>query len=72
MLIRSNKAKCLKCDDVIISMHRHDYNTCSCGNLSVDGGLDYLKRNYRDVDNVEELSEIDYYDERENLQMENR
>lgn len=42
--IVSNQAKCLKCDDVIWSGHRHDFRTCSCGSLSVDGGQAYLKR----------------------------
>lgn len=45
--IIENKAKCLMCGDIIESKHRHDYVTCSCGNLSVDGGTDYLRRNFR-------------------------
>jgi len=48
MRIIENKAKCLKCGDVIESIDRHDYVQCSCGNISVDGGKDYLKRSYRD------------------------
>lgn len=48
MRIVENKAKCLKCGDVIESIDRHDYVQCSCGNISVDGGKDYLKRSYRD------------------------
>lgn len=43
-MITSNKARCLKCGDIIESTHRHDFQTCSCGNLSVDGGHDYLRR----------------------------
>ena len=46
--IIENKAKCLKCGDIIESIDRHDYVQCSCGNISVDGGKDYLKRSYRD------------------------
>lgn len=26
-------------------MNRHDFKTCQCGKVSVDGGIDYLKRN---------------------------
>jgi len=33
-----NGAVCLKCKDFIRSTHRHDFNTCSCGAVSVDGG----------------------------------
>lgn len=43
----ANRAQCLICYDTIESVHRHDYVTCSCGNLSVDGGLAYTRRVYR-------------------------
>lgn len=48
--IVENSAKCLKCGDKIISKHRHDYVTCSCGNISVDGGLDYCRRSFKDME----------------------
>ena len=48
--IIENSAKCLKCGDKIISKHRHDYITCSCGNVSVDGGLDYRRRVFKDME----------------------
>lgn len=54
--IWSNSAKCLVCGEVIRSCNIHDYVTCSCGNLSVDGGSCYLKRNIREVDKYKELS----------------
>jgi hypothetical protein len=44
MTIRRNSARCLECDTEIKSTHRHDYVSCPCGNLSVDGGHAYLKR----------------------------
>ena len=47
--IFKNAAKCLKCGDVIESKHRHDYVTCSCGNVSVDGGTDYLRRSFKEM-----------------------
>ena len=34
---------CVSCGDKIESLHRHDFQTCSCGSCSVDGGLDYQK-----------------------------
>jgi hypothetical protein len=55
MIIR-NAAKCLKCGDVIESKHCHDFVKCSCGNLFVDGGKDYLRRGYIDISLIEELS----------------
>ena len=51
-----NAVLCLNCDEEIESKHRHDFVTCICGNVSVDGGLVYLKRS---GDSYEELSEYD-------------
>lgn len=51
-----NKAKCLMCNDIIVSRHRHDFVTCSCGSLAVDGGKEYLKRSCVNLTNYEELS----------------
>lgn len=36
---------CGDCWQEIVSRHKHDYITCSCGQLSIDGGSSYLKRN---------------------------
>lgn len=38
-----NRAKCKLCGDILESFHRHDYIVCKCGEISIDGGLDYLK-----------------------------
>lgn len=54
--IIKNAAKCLKCGDVIESKHRHDYVTCSCGNVSVDGGTDYLRRSFQEMDSWIDIS----------------
>lgn len=43
-MIVQNAVTCLKCGDFIFSKHRHDFVTCSCGAISVDGGQAYLKR----------------------------
>ena len=45
-VIERNSAKCLDCGDEIVSKHRHDFVTCSCGNLSVDGGPEYARRSF--------------------------
>lgn len=37
-----NRAKCLMCGDVIESRHRDEFRLCSCGNLRVSGGKDYV------------------------------
>lgn len=38
-----NRIKCLKCGDIIESIHRHDWVQCSCGACFVDGGHDYMR-----------------------------
>ena len=43
-IILRNMARCKKCGDEIESKHTHDFVTCGCGSISVDGGKDYLKR----------------------------
>ena len=53
--IYANMAKCLKCNTVIRSKNRHDYRTCPCGSLSVDGGSWYLKRSGT-LDSYEDMS----------------
>lgn len=56
-----NRAKCLLCEDIITSDNRHDFATCSCGNLSVDGGSHYNRRLFRNEKYWEEMSV--YYEE---------
>lgn len=56
--ILKNRAKCLLCGDIIESKGRHDFVTCSCGSLSVDGGRWYLSRCYNDRLDWEERSLI--------------
>jgi hypothetical protein len=56
-MIISNKAKCRLCDDVVESKHRHDFVTCKCGEIFVDGGTTYLRRGATNFDNFIDLSE---------------
>jgi len=37
------RIKCLKCGDIIQSYHRHDFKWCSCENVFIDGGNDYMR-----------------------------
>lgn len=74
-VILSNKAKCKKCGDIIESKHVHDYVTCKCGAISVDGGHEYLKRSfpggtdYRDY--IDDLSIEEYIEDDKENQTEN-
>lgn len=55
--IISNKIRCKRCKQVIESTSVHDFKTCQCGAVSVDGGRYYLRRGGESED-WEELSEV--------------
>lgn len=53
-----NMIKCNSCGDVIESKYTHDFKFCSCGTVSIDGGLSYVKRSFKNSpDDFEDLSE---------------
>ena len=54
-MIVQNAVNCLSCGDFIVSKHRHDFVTCTCGAVSVDGGQEYLRR-VGDITNAVDLS----------------
>ena len=56
MIIR-NAAQCAKCGDVIESTHRHDFVSCSCDEIFVDGGKEYLRAGAKDLNNFISLVE---------------
>ena len=58
MIVR-NAIKCLLCNDIVESTHRHDFQQCFCGNVFVDGGYDYLRSGVRDPSAYLSLVETD-------------
>lgn len=38
-----NNFRCRACGWTVVSLHRHDFVGCKCGNF-VDGGFDYNRR----------------------------
>lgn len=57
--ILRNAIKCNHCGDVIESKHRYDFKSCKCGCVHVDGGLEYLRRGFKNgKEDYEELSEF--------------
>lgn len=54
--LQKNSVRCLVCFDEIEPKHRHDFVTCSCGNVSVDGGLAYTRRTAKDFTMIEDTS----------------
>ncbi len=49
-----NRIKCRLCNDIIESLHVHDFKWCKCGAIAVDGGQHYFKR----VGQLENMMEL--------------
>lgn len=61
-----NALRCLGCDKVIVSLHRHDYRTCGCPyDCMVDGGNDYQRRGWKDGDPDDRFVDIEDWPIRE-------
>lgn len=54
-----NRAKCKLCNSIIESFHRHDYVTCTCGEISVDGGRDYFRASAKEWTNFIRIDDFD-------------
>lgn len=62
-VLTRNAIKCLQCNTVLESKHRHNYVRCSCPNeAATDGGLAYQRISAKDLDLIENLSEYATYD----------
>lgn len=46
-----NRAKCKLCQSIIESFHRHDYVSCKCGEIAIDGGQEMCGASARDFNN---------------------
>lgn len=61
-LLTRNAVKCLACNKVIESKHRHDFVCCGCSNeTAVDGGLSYQRVLGKDLNLIENLREYKEY-----------
>jgi hypothetical protein len=61
MKIIKNCCQCAKCGDIIESTHVHDFVTCTCGAVSVDGGHHYIRR----LGNKEDIIPMDIIENEE-------
>ena len=52
-----NHVRCLHCGDHLESRSHHDYRTCRCRKVAVDGGLEYLRRKGEPGKDYQELSD---------------
>jgi len=57
-VLTKNSVKCLVCNTILESKHRHDFQQCNCSNKAfVDGGLSYERLGAMDLDLIENLCE---------------
>ena len=57
-VLTKNSVKCLICNTILESKHRHDFQQCNCSNKAfVDGGLSYERLGAMDLDLIENLCE---------------
>jgi len=60
--IIANKIRCKRCNSEIESRSVHDYVSCECGAVAVDGGHEYIRRTFmKDPD--EDFEELSVYEE---------
>lgn len=58
--LKRNRLACMKCSDIIESRSGHDFKHCSCGEMFIDGGLNYMRCGGHSFANIIDLCE--YYD----------
>ena len=49
--------RCKTCEDILFSRAKHDYRTCSCGKVAVNGGIEFLQ--VRSMNQYPEKVELD-------------
>ena len=63
--IIKNAIQCKHCGEIIESKSVHDFKTCKCGKVFVDGGHEYLRRGYTNS------AEDEFIDLSETIEVEN-
>ena len=63
-----NAVGCRKCKSTAISRSRHEFVSCNCGDISADGGLEYIRR-IGDIKNMISLNVTASPDVREHIAM---
>jgi hypothetical protein len=59
MKLLKNSIKCNHCNDEIESKYTHNFVTCKCGKVSVDGGLDYGRTLFTEISDFTDTSIYD-------------
>lgn len=60
-VIIKNAAECTVCHELIESKHVHDFRSCKCGRIAVDGGREYLRRLWNGPESLIDRSVVEYH-----------
>lgn len=56
---KRNRIQCRKCSDIIEATHQHDFKSCKCGFVSIDGGCQgHWRRLWKEGDPKEAFEEM--------------
>jgi len=47
--------QCQACGEIVVSLHRHDWRSCKCGKVFIDGGRDYVRYG-GDAENIKSVT----------------
>ena len=50
--------QCKNCKDIIYSRDHHDFRSCSCRDVSIDGGFNYVKICFKSGEEVPKITKI--------------
>lgn len=53
-----NKARCKLCGDIIESKFTHNFVSCKCGEIFLDGGNSYWRSGANKLANIERIEEL--------------
>lgn len=67
-ILASNQVECKRCGDNIFSASVHDYKTCKCGAVTVDGGQHYVHTSWLDGEMTKHLIEKHIWIKRADMQ----
>jgi hypothetical protein len=56
-VVLRNRCQCRQCGDIIASSSRHSFVSCGCGAIFTDGGLSYIRRGAKDLNDIIDMSE---------------
>ena len=57
--LKVNGIMCPKCDDIIFSRAHHDFHSCTCGSVNIDGGFEYLRFGWNNDINRDDIIHVD-------------